>query len=204
MSRTFQNYVYFIFIYFFCVFNFLLRATPILPVDIKQITCYKKYLSIYCSEVLLQIKILTIAHTIQYLGGWGGGVNFNNHLLALLHTNIQEILWPLSRLFLKMCCICVLFTGRKFPVTDKIMCGSRKYPYLSPPPRIFHSSASLRTHLPPGISRIFEQGLLTTLRNSKWFQFFKKKKVNTNSVMKYNRILLQQCKLLSSLLFQLN
>ena len=157
--------------------------------------------SIYLLLRSVITKILTIAHTIQYLGGWGGGVNFNNHLLALLHTNIQEILWPLSRLFLKMCCICVLFTGRKFPVTDKIMCGSRKYPYLSPPPRIFRSSASLRTHLPPGISRIFEQGLLTTLRNSKWFWYFKKKKVNTSSVMKYSRILLQQYKLLSSLLF---
>ena len=57
----------------------------------------------------------------------------------------KKMLRPLSSLFLKMCCICVLFTRCKFPVTDKIMCGSRKNPYLSPPPRIFHSRGSLIT-----------------------------------------------------------
>ena len=31
--------IFYIFIYYFFVFNFLLRATPILSVDIKQITC---------------------------------------------------------------------------------------------------------------------------------------------------------------------
>ena len=123
-----------------------MRATPKLSVDIKWIVNHSlKEVSIYLLLRGVITKILTIIHTIQYLGGWGGGVNFNNHLLALLHTNIQEILQPLSSLFLKMCCICVLFTRCKFPVTDKIMCGSRKNPYLSPPPRIFHSRGSLIT-----------------------------------------------------------
>ena len=58
------------------------------------------------------------------------------------------------------------------------MCDSRKYPYPHhgrlfdlhyPTPRIFHSRGSLMTPspLPPGISRIFEQELLTTRKKFK-------------------------------------
>ena len=40
---------------------------------------------------------------------------------------------------------------------------------IPPPPRILCSRGSLMTPLSPGISRIFKQGLLTTLWNKKWF-----------------------------------
>ena len=172
---------------------------------ISRKTLVKKYLSIYCSEVLLQKYSQLLTLYIQCLGGWERGVNFNNHLLALLNTNIQEILLPLSSLFLKMCCICVLFTRLKFPVTDKIMCGSRKYPYLSPPPRIFHSRGSLMTSLsplpiPPWNFQNFWTGTSFHPLKFKVVLVLQKQEVNTNSVMKYSKILLQQCKLLSSLL----
>ena len=70
------------------------------------------------------------------------------------------------------------------------MCGSRKYPYPShgrlfdlhpPPPRIFRSTGCLITPLPPGISRIFTQGLFLCQSG---FGTLKKQKVNTNSFTK--------------------
>ena len=43
--------------------------------------------------------------------------------------------------------------------------------------------------LPPGISRSFKRGLrLPFFRNSKWFWYFKTKKVNTNSVSYKNMV----------------
>ena len=56
---------------------------------------------------------------------------------------------------------------------------------------------------PLGIPKIFKWGLLTTLGNSKWFWYFKKRKWILTRLRTYNRILLQQSikKLLLSSLF---
>ena len=71
----------------------------------------------------------------------------------------------------------------------------------TPYPRKFLFQGVFDDPPPLGIPKIFKWGLLTTLGNSKWFWYFKKRKWILTQLRTYNRILLQQSKLLLSSLF---
>ena len=72
-------------------------------------------------------------------------------VLTLITTFLPSYI-PIFKKFFGHCfwkCAPMCFVYRTQISSDwQIMCGSRKYPYPPPPPRIFRSRASLRTHLP--------------------------------------------------------
>ena len=93
-------YILFLFIIFF-MFNFLLRATPKLSVDIKTLSdslIKKSILSIYCSEVLLQkySQLSTQYNTLED----GEGV------LTLINTFLPSYNIPIFKKFFGHCPVC--------------------------------------------------------------------------------------------------
>ena len=139
---------------------------------------------------------------MQILGAFLGGNLVNDQLSKITRMIVCQSLCPEDDSVLKSLPRALWI--RSVPLMNHDpsvlrLCGSRKYPYPHhgrlfdlhppPPPRIFCSRGSLMTPLPPGISRSFKRGLrLPFFGNSKWFWYFRTKKVNTNSVSYKNTV----------------
>ena len=186
-------YILFLFIIFLCLILCWGPHLYYLWISSKSLF-KKKYLSIYCSEVLLQkySQLPTQYNTLED----------GERVLTFITTFLPSYI-PIFKKFFGHCPVCFwkcaayvfCLQGANFQwLTNNVWFQKISIPVPTPQDfpfqRVFDDLPP--SPFPHGISRIFERGLLFTLRNSKWFWYFKKKKVNTRSVMKYCKILLQQ------------